>query len=812
MVEEVGARLSLKGRQQYVADAEAAARATRDVGDAGSAAARGLDDAGDKAARLDREMGGLDRGVRVTTAGVGRLGSGAVALGGALTGSVARGAGIAAVGLGALVAAGTAAGLALVGMAADAEETAAKYQTVFGVTAGRVTADLAAIPGATKDVQDAAAIFGVFGQAVGLAGTDLGTFATDLVKAGTDLGSFYNLSATEVNDKLRSGLSGETEPLRDLGIFLNEGVVEARASTMGFTAELTDQQKVLARQAEILAQFNASSAAGDFARTQGSFSNQSRIAQGELANLGVTVGGLGRAFGEELLPEITETLTGLNELAARRLPAAEERARELGRAAGALVDRLDGIVEVAAAGRLGDGLLDPDLWSQLAGVVPGYRDEVLAVRDALADLAAGDDAGLAATVGPDRAQDLADLRDLAGAVGTITPQLDEWDDIALGIGQGLGDVTGPVAALADLIGLVGGEEGTEAQRNARLLVDAVGVLSATRVGAIAGPWGAAAGLIAGSIGVIRSRFPGLADAWDRQVNRMAAGAVALAQLTVHGFTDVGRAVVGAVETVAGGADRLADFYRNVPGMGWLADDLDAAGAAVDVWTADVNTDLDSLDRQVDVDTSAALRHLAVLEDDAVAAGEAVAGIDGDVELDTAAARRNLRALRDEARQIQQDLNAAGVGGLVSGSGSDAVFRPDTGGGGIPDIADDTVPPAPTAPAAGAGDPTGSTNEPRVQVLRARPLVGAAGPAVRPRAAAPLRLSSMPPAVVTAAGGGSRSLTWTGNVNVTGGPGQDARAIADEVAARVRAELTSGPILDVLDYSTARAAAGRGDRP
>src|SRR3546814_8984316 len=70
-----------------------------------------------------------------------------------------------------------------------------------------------------------------------------------------DLGSFYNVDTETAIQKLRSGLSGESEPLRDFGVFLTEANVKAKALEIGLTGvgeELTEQEKILARNQLVL--------------------------------------------------------------------------------------------------------------------------------------------------------------------------------------------------------------------------------------------------------------------------------------------------------------------------------------------------------------------------------------------------------------------------------------------------------------------------------------------------------------------------------------------------------------------------------
>ena len=52
---------------------------------------------------------------------------------------------------------------------------------------------------------------------------------TSLRPLAADLASFNNIDPTEALDKLRSGLVGEAEPLRSVGVLLNEAAVQAKA-------------------------------------------------------------------------------------------------------------------------------------------------------------------------------------------------------------------------------------------------------------------------------------------------------------------------------------------------------------------------------------------------------------------------------------------------------------------------------------------------------------------------------------------------------------------------------------------------------
>ena len=117
-----------------------------------------------------------------------------------------------------------------------------------------------------------------------------------------DMASFYNLDSAEAFNKLRAGLTGETEPLKALGILVDENTIKQVAYSEGIAqngAELTQQQKVLARYVAILKQ--TGNAQGDLARTINSPSNQLRILKQQVSNLGI-------AFSKILMPVVSAVL------------------------------------------------------------------------------------------------------------------------------------------------------------------------------------------------------------------------------------------------------------------------------------------------------------------------------------------------------------------------------------------------------------------------------------------------------------------------------------------------------------------------
>jgi phage-related protein len=124
-----------------------------------------------------------------------------------------------------------------------------------------------------------------------------------------DMASFYNLDSAEAFNKLRAGITGETEPLKSLGILVDENTIKQVAYSEGIAkngAELTQQQKVLARYVAILKQ--TGNAQGDLARTINSPSNQLRSLKQQVTNLGIS---LSKFF----MPIVSAVLPWLNAMA-----------------------------------------------------------------------------------------------------------------------------------------------------------------------------------------------------------------------------------------------------------------------------------------------------------------------------------------------------------------------------------------------------------------------------------------------------------------------------------------------------------------
>ncbi len=150
---------------------------------------------------------------------------------------------------------------------------------------------------------------------------DVEDMSTALVGLAGDMASFYNLDVDEAFSKIRSGISGETEPLKQLGINMSVANLEAFALSQGL--DKSYQSMTQAEQATLRYNYLLSTTAdaqGDFSRTSDSMANQLKIAQLNLENIKASLG-------QALLPAATAATTAFNNLltnAQNTFPALKE--------------------------------------------------------------------------------------------------------------------------------------------------------------------------------------------------------------------------------------------------------------------------------------------------------------------------------------------------------------------------------------------------------------------------------------------------------------------------------------------------------
>lgn len=186
-------------------------------------------------------------------------------------------------------------GKAAVGVASDLNEVQNVVDTTFGDGSVKIDewAKNAAEAFGESELQakQFTSTLGAMFKSMGVGQADMEEMSMSLAGLAGDMASFYNLDPTEAFEKLRSGISGETEPLKQLGINMSVVNLEAFAMSEGITKSY--QEMTQAEQATLRYQYIMSATAdaqGDFANTSDSLANQQRILQLEIQTLAAEIG------------------------------------------------------------------------------------------------------------------------------------------------------------------------------------------------------------------------------------------------------------------------------------------------------------------------------------------------------------------------------------------------------------------------------------------------------------------------------------------------------------------------------------------
>ena len=186
-------------------------------------------------------------------------------------------------------------GKAAIGVASDLNEVQNVVDTTFGDGSVKIDewAKSAAEAFGESELQakQFTSTLGAMFKSMGVGQADMEEMSMSLAGLAGDMASFYNLDPTEAFEKLRSGISGETEPLKQLGINMSVVNLEAFAMSEGITKSY--QEMTQAEQATLRYQYIMSATAdaqGDFSNTSDSLANQQRILQLEIQTLAAEIG------------------------------------------------------------------------------------------------------------------------------------------------------------------------------------------------------------------------------------------------------------------------------------------------------------------------------------------------------------------------------------------------------------------------------------------------------------------------------------------------------------------------------------------
>ena len=197
-------------------------------------------------------------------------------------------------------------------LASDLEEVQNVVDVTFGEGAQQIEAfaDSASASFGLTELQakQFSGTIGAMVKSMGLTEKEALDMSTSLVGLAGDMASFYNLDHDTAFEKIRSGISGETEPLKQLGINMSVANLEAYALSKGIKRayeDMSEAEKVQLRYGYIMQQ--TTDAQGDFVRTQDGYANQVRMLQNNLDTLAANVGAL-------LVPALTTATGWVNDL------------------------------------------------------------------------------------------------------------------------------------------------------------------------------------------------------------------------------------------------------------------------------------------------------------------------------------------------------------------------------------------------------------------------------------------------------------------------------------------------------------------
>ena len=197
-------------------------------------------------------------------------------------------------------------GAASLKMAMDAEETKNLFDVSFGDMAAKADAwsktTSAGLITTQTELRASSATLYTMMESMGLSKDAAFGMATSMIDLSADMASFRNLKPEEAFEKLRAGITGQTEPLMALGINVQEATIKMTAMKHGLISqgeEMTAQQKVMARYLAIMDQTKKDQ--GDLVRTQDSTTNQLKAMKKEMMETA-------EQLGQSLLPAFRQFL------------------------------------------------------------------------------------------------------------------------------------------------------------------------------------------------------------------------------------------------------------------------------------------------------------------------------------------------------------------------------------------------------------------------------------------------------------------------------------------------------------------------
>lgn len=204
--------------------------------------------------------------------------------------------------------------------ASNLNETVSKVGVVFGPAAASIDEwgkTAATSMGMSRQAaEEAAGTFGNLFVALKLPQEVIPSMSMSLVKLAGDLASFNNVSPEEALEALRSGLVGETEPLRKFGVNLSEATLSQEAMRLGLVKTTTGvlPAAIRTQAAYSLIMQQTSTAQGDFARTSDGLANTQRIAAAKVEDSFARIGNALQPLAARILPLLANAFAAVAEV------------------------------------------------------------------------------------------------------------------------------------------------------------------------------------------------------------------------------------------------------------------------------------------------------------------------------------------------------------------------------------------------------------------------------------------------------------------------------------------------------------------
>lgn len=236
--------------------------------------------------QLMKVEAGASKAFGVVQKGAGYLGKGLQ-----VAGKAAKGL---ALGVGAVAAIGTAALAPIAKQGLDYASNLTEVQnvvdTTFGKNAGVIDSfaksSMQSFGLSSLQAKNYSSVLGSMYKSMGIGSQETLTMSQNMTALSGDMASFYNLDPAEAFEKIKAGVSGETEPLKALGINMSVANLQAYALSKGMKTNYNDMTQ--AQQATLRYNYLLSATAdaqGDFSKTSGSFANQQKLMQASLQQM-----------------------------------------------------------------------------------------------------------------------------------------------------------------------------------------------------------------------------------------------------------------------------------------------------------------------------------------------------------------------------------------------------------------------------------------------------------------------------------------------------------------------------------------------